>query len=246
MAPEPPETRSAEAVRFATTHWSVVLTAACDHNSKAQAALANLCQTYWYPLYAFVRRQGCSPQDAEDLTQEFFARLMAKRSLRAVDRVKGRFRSFLLAALKHFLANEWARAKCLKRGGGQTLIPLDALSAETRFGREPADHCTPEASYERSWALALLDRVLARLAGEQERAARQAQFAQLQGCLTGALPPYVELAAKLGTTEGAVKVAVHRLRQRYRELLREEIALTVASPAEIEDEIRRLFRALAS
>jgi RNA polymerase sigma-70 factor (ECF subfamily) len=245
---EPQETLAPGAGRFATTHWSVVLAAACDRDTLAQEALARLCKTYWYPLYAFVRCQGCSPQDAEDLTQEFFARLLAKHYLRDVDRSKGRFRSFLLAALKHFLANEWARARRLKRGGGQTLVPLDALSAESRYGREPADTLTPEASYERRWALTLLNQVLARLAGEQEAAGKQAQFARLQGCLTGekGLPPYVELAAGLGVTEGAVKVAVHRLRQRYRELLREEIALTVASPAEIEDEIRRLFRALAS
>ena len=173
-------------------------------------------------------------------------RLLEKDYLGDVDRSKGKFRSFLLAALKHFLSKEWARAKTLKRGGGHTLVPLDTLSAEDRYRREPEDNATPERLFERRWALTLLDQVLTRLSKEYEAAGKRAMFEQLQGCLTGDsdLLPYAELAARLGMTEGAVKVAVHRLRRRYRGVLRDEIAQTVADPAEIDDEIRQLFSAL--
>ena len=237
---------SAGGGRFTTTHWSLVLAAAGTEDAHGREALAKLCQVYWYPLYAFVRRQGHGPHDAQDLTQEFFMRLLEKDYLGDVDRSKGKFRSFLLAALKHFLSKEWARAKTLKRGGGHTLVPLDTLSAEDRYRREPEDNATPERLFERRWALTLLDRVLTRLSEEYETTGKRAMFEQLQGCLTGDsdLLPYAELAARLGMTEGAVKVAVHRLRQRYRGVLRDEIAQTVADPAEIDDEIRQLFSAL--
>jgi RNA polymerase sigma-70 factor (ECF subfamily) len=223
-----------------------VLAAAGPEDARRGEALAGLCRVYWYPLYAFVRRQGHAPHDAQDLTQEFFMRLLEKDYLGDVDRSKGKFRSFLLAALKHFLSKEWARAKTLKRGGGQTLVPLDVLSAEDRYRREPEDIASPERLFERRWALALLDQVLTRLSEEYERRGKRAMFEQLQGCLTGdsELLPYDELGARLGMSEGAVKVAVHRLRQRYRGVLRDEISQTVADPAEIDDEIRQLFSAL--
>ena len=163
MTHEAHHSSSAGGGRFETTHWSLVLAAADAEDTHGREALAKLCQVYWYPLYAFVRRQGHSPHDAQDLTQEFFTRLLEKDYLGDVDRSKGKFRSFLLAALKHFLSKEWARAKTLKRGGGHTLVPLDALSAEDRYRREPEDNATPERLFERRWALTLLDQVLTRL-----------------------------------------------------------------------------------
>jgi len=239
---------SAASGRFATTHWSLVLAAAGADKALGHDALAKLCQDYWYPLYAFVRRQGHSSHEAEDLTQEFFTRLLEKDYLGDVDRSKGRFRSFLLAAVKHFLSKEWARAKTLKRGGGKTLLRIDAILAEDRYRREPEDNATPEKLFQRRWALSLLDRVLTRLSDEHKTPGKRAVFAQLQGFLTGDrdLLPYAEIAASLDMTEGAVKVAVHRLRGRYRTLLRAEIAQTVADPAEVDDEIRQLFAALGN
>lgn len=204
--------------------------------------MEELCGTYWYPLYAYVRRCGYDSHEAEDLTQEFFARLLAKNYLADVDRAKGKFRSFLLASLKHFLANEWDRAQAKKRGGGHTIISLDA---ETRYRQEPMDELSADKLLDRQWAIALLDQVLARLGAEYADAGKSEVFEQLKNSLTGNRDsiPYAAIAAKLDTTEGAVKVAVHRLRQRYRKLLREEIAHTVASPAEIDEEIRHLFAA---
>ena len=246
MANEAQDPSSADGGRFTTTHWSLVLAAADAEDAHCREALAELCQVYWYPLYAFVRRQGHGPHDAQDLTQEFFMRLLEKDYLGDVDRSKGKFRSFLLAALKHFLSKEWARAKTLKRGGGRKLVSLDILYAEDCYRREPEDNATPERLFERRWALTLLDRVLARLSTEYETTGKRATFELLQGCLTGDsdLLPYAELAPRLGMTEGAIKVVVHRLRQRYRHVLREEISQTVADPAEIDDEIRHLFSAL--
>ena len=246
MANDAYDRSSAAGGQFMTTHWSLVLAAAGAEDSHGREALAKLCQIYWYPLYAFVRRQGHDPHDAQDLTQEFFMRLLEKDYLGDVDCSQGKFRSFLLVALKHFLSKEWARAKTLKRGGGQTLVSLDALSAEDRYRREPEDNATPERLFERRWALTLLDQVLTTLSEEYETTGKRAMFEQLQGCLTGDshLLPYAELAVRLDMTEGAVKVAVHRLRLRYRGALREEIAQTVADPAEIDDEIRQLFSAL--
>jgi len=234
--------------QFAVTHWSVVLAAGRSDSTHARSALEKLCRTYWQPIYAFVRRQGHSPHDAQDLTQEFFARLLEKKSLADVDRAKGRFRSFLLASLKHFLANEWDKARAQKRGGGQVLIPIDAQSAETACGVDPADQATAEKIFERRWALTLLDHALQRLREEHVREGKESLFEQLKVTLTESSRSvrYAEMASQLQMSEGAVKVAVHRLRQRYRELLRAEIADTVTTPAEVEEEIRALFSALAT
>jgi RNA polymerase sigma-70 factor (ECF subfamily) len=231
---------------FVTTHWSVVLTAGRSDTTRAQDALSKLCQTYWHPLYAYVRRLGNSPPDAQDLTQEFFTRLLQKHYLAAADEHRGRFRSFLLAALKHFLANEWDKAGAQKRGGGQIPLSIDFGPAETSCRFEPVD-TTADKIYERRWALTLLEQVLGRLREEYVRAGREKLFDQLKPTLTEASRTvrYAEMGARLGLSEGAVKVAVHRLRLRYREVLRAEIADTVASPEEVEDELRNLFTALA-
>ena len=232
---------------FATTHWSVIVNARAADSSVARQALEKLCQTYWYPLYAFVRRQGHGPHDAQDLTQEFFARLLEKNYLDDVRRERGKFRSFLLASMKHFLANEWDRARTQKRGGAQVHVPIDTQSAETRYGLEPAHDQTPEKLFERRWALTLLDNVLSRLREEFVASGKADQFDQLKVALTAdkRAVPYAELGARLGMSQGAVKVAVHRLRARYREVLRAEIANTVSSPTDVEEEIRQLFAALA-
>ena len=233
---------------FVTTHWSLVVSAGRNDTPHARDALEKLCRSYWFPIYAFVRRQGHNPHDAQDLTQEFFARLLEKKQLAGADPARGRFRSFLLASLKHFLANEWDKAKAQKRGGGQALIPIDVAAAETTCGIEPADHLTADKIFERRWALTLLEQVLGRLRAEYVCDDREKLFEQLKPTLTEAsrTVAYAEIATRLGTTEGAVKVAVHRLRQRYREVLRAEIADTVASPGEVDDEIRNLFAALAN
>jgi RNA polymerase sigma factor (sigma-70 family) len=229
--------------RFVPTRWSVVLAARQEDSPQAEEALAALCQTYWYPLYAFVRRQGHSSADAQDLTQEFFARLIEKHYLGRIQREGGRFRSFLLAALKRFLANEWDRAHAQKRGGQQTPISIDAESAETRYRLEPAHELTPERIYERHWAQTLLEQVLARLRTEYAAAGKGDLFERIQSSLSqprGSVP-YADIASQLGSTEAAIKMAGQRLRVRYRELLRAEIAQTVAAPSEVEDEIRHLF-----
>ncbi len=231
---------------FVTTCWTEVLQAGHQGTTQARDALDRLCQTYWYPLYAFVRRRGHNPHDAQDLTQEFFARLLQKHWLADVNRERGRFRSFLLAAMKHFLANEWDKAQAQKRGGGQKCIELDAASAEERYALEPVDNATADRIFERRWAMTLLDQVLARLRAEHVRAGKERQFETLKGALTGSrsMQPYSELALQLGLSEGAVKVAVHRLRQRYREVLREEIANTVSTEDEVEEELLHLFKVL--
>src|SRR6185436_1613027 len=213
---------------FVTTHWSVVLAAGRSDSTRARAALEKLCKNYWYPLYAFVRRLGHGAHDAEDLVQSFFAGCLEKNYLGAADQAKGRFRSFLLLALKRFLANEWDKARTLKRGGTQTPISLDSLTAEQRYALEPAEQLTADRLFERRWALTLLDQVVTRLRDEQAAAGKLGQFEQLKECITaaGRGTPYADLASRLGTSEGAIKVAVHRLRQRYRELLEQEIANT--------------------
>ena len=231
---------------FVTTHWSVVLTAGRNDTTRARAALERLCQTYWYPLYAYVRRRGKSPEDAQDLTQEFFARLLEHNWIGRADQQRGRFRSFLLSAMNHFLSDEWDKARAQKRGGNFVHVPLEFEVAETRFSHEPADLTTPEQNYERRWALTLLDEVLRRLRSEYEQDGRGELFATLHPCLVGgrSSQPYAELAVKLGVSEGTVKSAVHRLRQHYRQLLREEIAQTVAEPRDVDEELRHLFAVL--
>jgi RNA polymerase sigma factor (sigma-70 family) len=232
---------------FTLTRWSVVLAAGSSNSSHARDALETLCRTYWHPIYAYVRRQGHSPHDAQDLTQDFFARLLRKNYLGGVDRAKGRFRSFLLICLKHFLANEWDKAGAKKRGAHPVLIPIDVQSAENSYGVEPAENTTAESIFDRRWALTLLEQVLVRLRAEYAQDGKTKLFEHLKSTLTGErrAAPYAEIGASLGMSEGAVKVAVHRLRQRYRELLRQEIAHTVSGPEQVEEEIRALFSALS-
>jgi RNA polymerase sigma-70 factor (ECF subfamily) len=227
---------------FTTTHWSVVLQAADGDSPQAAAALDQLCRTYWYPLYVFVRRQGHESHDAEDLTQEFLARFLAKEYFGRANPALGRFRNYLLACLKHFLSEQRRQAGRLKRGGGQAILSWDSLTAEERYQSEPTDRITPEKVYDRRWALTLLAQVLTRLGDEQSVAGKGKVFAQLKDYLWGAGSGtgYVEVAARLGLTEGALKVTVHRLRQRYRELLREEVAQTVATVNEVDEELRYL------
>ncbi len=240
------EASEAAAGCFVTTHWSVVLTAGRSDTTRAHAALEKLCRAYWFPLYAYARRRGYSVEDAQDLTQEFFARVLEHHWLARADQAKGRFRTFLLTAMERFLANEWDKVRALKRGGGQRNIPIQLDTAETRYGVEPADTRTPEQAFEYRWALALLDEVVGQLEAEFRSQDQAEMFTTLKPCLVGdrASQPYAELAGKLGMEEGAVKVAVHRLRQRYRELLRAEIANTVDSDSEVEAEMRHLFNVL--
>jgi RNA polymerase sigma factor (sigma-70 family) len=231
---------------FVTTHWSVVVAAGRTDSTRAHAALEKLCQSYWYPLYAYVRRLGQKPHDAEDLVQAFFAQCFEKNYLQAADQGKGRFRSFLLIAFKRFLANEWDKAHTKKRGGGQQPISLDGLAPEERYALEPPQLDNPETLYERRWALTLLEQVLAGLEAEQQKAGNAQTFSALKGLLTGGGgSSYAEIAGHLGITEGAVKVAVHRLRKRYRQLLEEEIANTVSSPEEVQEERRYLLSVLS-
>jgi len=231
---------------FVTTHWSAVVRAG-GSDTEAQQALSELCQAYWYPLYAFIRRQGKNPHDAEDLTQEFFARVLAKNYVADARQEKGKFRTFLLVALKRFLANEWDREHAQKRGAFQTVVSIDANLAESRFSAQAAHEPQPDVLFERQWAVALIEQVMARLSAEYEATGRAALFAHLRSCLTreeSALP-YAEIAARLNQTEAAVKMAAQRLRGRFREILREEISKTVSSPEEVEQEIRYLFSILA-
>jgi RNA polymerase sigma-70 factor (ECF subfamily) len=244
MPPDVRDSVSAGVRDFHTTRWSVVVSARGDR-SGTRVALENLCQAYWHPLYAFVRRQGMSGHDAQDLTQEFFARLLEKGWLGEVNRERGRFRSWLLASMKHFLANEWEKGRTKKRGGGAVLFSFDELDAESRLLHEPATD-SAEKIYDRRWAMTLLDQVMARLRTEMAGAGKMAQFEALKFSLTGEKDAYAEVGARLAMSEGAVKVAVHRLRERYRVLLRAEIAETVAGPEEIEDELRALLAALSS
>jgi RNA polymerase sigma factor (sigma-70 family) len=231
---------------FSTTRWSVVLEAGQSDSPQAAEALEWLCRTYWYPLYAYVRRQGHAFADAQDLTQEFFARLLERKYLRLAERKRGRFRSFLLTSLKHFLINEWSKANREKRGGGRQFIPLDAEKTETRFLAEPADERTPDKAFERRWAMVILGRVLDQLQAEFAAAERGQVFEELKSFLTGEEneSSYAEIGRRLEMTEGKLKVTVHRLRRRYRELLRKEISMTVNDPELIDEEIRELIAAL--
>lgn len=232
--------------QFPTTRWSRVIQAGDPAAPRARESLAELCDAYWYPLYAYIRRRGYGPEPARDLTQDFFARLLEKGLLAEVDPSRGRFRSFLRTVCAHFLANrrDWERAR--KRGGGRPVLPIDPVDAEGRYARELADGLTPERIFERSWALTLLGRVLDQLGREYDEAGKSATFEALRGMLAGEpdATTYAEVAARLGSTEGAVRVAAHRLRRRYGELLRREIASTLAEPDEVDDEIRALFAAL--
>jgi RNA polymerase sigma-70 factor (ECF subfamily) len=232
---------------FATTHWSVVLAASRTDTSRAQAALEHLCRTYWYPIYAHVRRRGHLPEDAKDLTQAFFLSLLQHQSIANVDQSRGRFRSFLLGAVDYFLANEWARVRAQKRGGGQTVLSLDLAAAENRFDLEPAHKDTPDKQFDREWAGALLDAVLTRLEHEYRQDAKAELFEALKPALAVSREsqPYAVLAARFKMTEGALRVAVHRLRGRYRELLRAEIADTVNSPEEVRSELKHLFQVMS-
>src|SRR6266536_294754 len=227
---------------YTTTHWSVVLEAQGE-SPAAQEALEKLCRTYWRPIYSFVRRQGIRPADAEDLTQGFFASLLEHRNLNAVRKEKGRLRSFLLGALKYFLADEQRRAMAIKRGKGQRLVPLEELRAENRVEMEPADPVTAELIYERRWASTVLERVLNLLKDQYRTAGNTALFDSLKQLLPDepGSPSQAEIAAHLGMTENAVRQAFYRFRQRYQSLLREEIAHTVATPGDIEDELRHLI-----
>ncbi len=231
---------------FATTHWSVVLAAANEETPEAAAALERLCRTYWYPLYAFVRREGYSPADAQDLTQEFFARLLARHALTQVAPEKGRFRSFLLAAMRHCLSDQRGRARTVTRGGRATILSLDAQEAEDRYRLEPVERMDAEKLYERRWAMTLVEQALARLREESAAAGKGELFERLRRFVAGESDAtWGEAAADLGLTEGAMKAAVHRLRERYRVLLRDEVAHTVAEPKEIETEARYLLVVLS-
>jgi RNA polymerase sigma-70 factor (ECF subfamily) len=232
---------------FATTHWSIVLAARDGEQSHAHDALARLCECYWYPLYAFLRRHGYSPPDAEDLTQSFLAYLLGKDFLARVRPEYGRFRSFLLAALNHFISDQRDREHRQKRGGGKPLISLDAACAEQRYRLEPVEESNPQRLYERRWALTIVETTLQRLEAEAVAAGKMDLFLTLKPCLVGERSSggYSRVAETVGLSEGAVKVAVHRLRQRFRELFREEIAHSVSEPSEIEEEIQFLIRVLS-
>ncbi len=231
---------------FATTQWSIVLNAGRDSSPQREESLATLCSTYWFPLYAFVRRQGYDSQNSQDLTQGFFAKLLERRDIDGVDRSKGRFRSFLLASMKHYLINEWDKQRAVKRGGRQTTLSLDFEQAESRYALEPSHDTTADAVFDRQWGLTLLDQVRSKLAAEHSTAEQQKQYEQLQSYLTGepTSQTYRSVAEQLDMTEGAVKVAVHRLRKRFGKLLRELIGETVANESEVDDELRELFSVL--
>jgi RNA polymerase sigma-70 factor (ECF subfamily) len=231
------------APQFATTHWSVVVAAGAQDLPQRSEALEKLCRSYWYPLYAYIRRRGFGPEDAQDLTQEFFARLLRKNYPAQADRAKGKFRSFLLLTLNHFLADEFDRASTRKRGGGQVFISLDQEVAEGRYLREPADSLSPEKLFERRWAQNILENALKRLRAEYMADSQPETYAVLKGFEPGEQTAlsYGEAAAHLGISESALKSKIHRLRQRHRELVREEIAQTVCTSAEVDQELRHLL-----
>ena len=237
------ESRAAPKERwFTTTDWSVVLAAGHDSSPGAHEALEKLCCTYWYPLYAHVRRLGLSPEDSQDLTQAFFAKVLEKKSLRHAQKERGRFRTFLLTSLNNFVSHEWERAQAGKRGGGSIHISWDQTSAEERYRLEPVSDLTPDKVFEQRWAMTLFQDALVRLREESRTAGKSDRFEQLKGFLTGepAHGSYKALAERLGTSAEAIAVSVHRLRQRYGELVREAIAQTVTSPAEVQEELRYL------
>lgn len=243
----PKNSTPSSAGRFATTHWSIILAASDSASTQHESALATLCQTYWFPLYAYLRRRGYDSHQAEDYTQGFFAGILERKGLQKADPKYGKFRSFLLASLKNFLADEWDRDHAQKRGGDKKVLSLDFDAAASRYDQEPEYQMSPEKLFERSWALTILTRAMDRLKAESIVSDKQQLFDCLKIYLTaekGAVP-YKDVASKLNMTEGAVKVAVHRLRRRYRELVRDEIAQTVTAEAQIDEEIRDLFAALS-
>jgi DNA-directed RNA polymerase specialized sigma24 family protein len=231
---------------FPPTRWSVVLAARQPHSADSAAALEAICRAYWYPLYAYVRRAGQSPPDAQDLTQEFFCRLIQRHWLEAADREKGKLRTFLIVALKKFMSNKWRRVSAARRGGGQPAMPLDTVFAESRYAAD-GQSLAPEETFDQQWALTLLDLTVKRLQDEFAAAGKPGEFVLLKGCLMaerGSID-YAAVAQGLGVTEGAARVAVHRLRKRFRELYREEISQTLAEGADLEAEMRHLAAALA-
>lgn len=231
---------------FVTTLWNVVLVAGGNSSPESAAALETLCRTYWYPIYAFLRRQGRTPHDSQDLTQAFFARLLEKHGLGKVSPEKGKFRSFLLASLKNFVADEWDKLQAKKRGGGQITISLDAQSAEDRYAAEPVERLDPEKIYERRWAMTILDEVMAQLQATYAARGRQNTFDALHPFLLDRRndASYAQVGKSLNMTERAVKTEVYRMRQRWRDLLRDEIAKTLSAPDEMDEEMRHLFRAI--
>jgi RNA polymerase sigma-70 factor (ECF subfamily) len=242
-----PEAAGRSDAQFPTTDWSQVVAAGDRAAPGAREALADLCAIYWYPLYAFVRRRGSDPTSAEDIVQGFFAALLEKGGLTALDPAKGRFRSFLVAACSHYLSNRRDHDRRLKRGRGRVVVPIDTLGAEDRYRREPAHELTAERLFERRWATTLLDHVLDRLAAEMAAASKAAVFDAFRPALLGTAEkvPYAHIAAAIGCSEAAARVAAHRLRARYRALLREEVARTLDDPAAVDDEIRALFATFA-
>ncbi len=235
----------AQVGRFATTHWSLIVLAGGDLDSPGVAAARDdLCRRYWYPVYAHLRRLGEPPADAQDLTQEFFARMLDHHGFAAAKRERGRFRSYVLGALNHFLADARDRARAQKRGGGQTILSWERDLAEARIAQEPVDAGSPDRLFDRRWALTLIERALERLEAEADTAARKAQYHVLRGHLTGDDSSYADSARRTGLSESGVKSAVHRLRQRYAEVLREEVAGTVSGPEEVDEEIRHLLNAM--
>jgi len=245
--PQPRGASTPGPASFLTTRWSVVLAAGRPGEARARAALADLCEAYWRPLYAYVRRRGHGVEDARDLTQAFFARLLEKNAVEGADPRRGRFRGWLLGALKHFLANEWDRAQAQKRGAGRVPLSLEFESADERLALEPAHELTPERAFERDWALSVLERAFQALEAEWTARGRRELFAALKPSLAGEPGESLRsIGQRLGQSEGAVKVAAHRLRRAFRALLRREIAETVESEAEVEGELAALIEALGT
>lgn len=247
-APEGRDAGEHPAAHFRTTRWSLVLEAGSTESNAATEALETLCQAYWYPLYAYVRRKGYDPTESQDLIQEFFARFLATHSLRSVDRRKGRFRSFLLGSMEHFLAKQWTYTHRQKRGGGRLILSLEeGMDPEGRYALEPADPLTPERLFQRRWAMTLLHRTMERLRAEYQQADKGPLFDLLKGLVScdRDTASYDQIAPLAQSTPGALRVTVHRMRQRYGELLRDEIAQTVSSAEEMEEELKALMAALA-